>query len=108
MILSQGVTPGGELAKSLGLDMVDANLLIAALPDFGLLAPDDPLMTRTVARIERDLLAEGTASTGTSKTPTMAAAPGCCSVCGSPGTISRLGAMTSAEPDRLGGSDGRP
>ncbi len=59
LILTQGLTPGGELAKSLGLDMVDANLLLAALPDFGLLAPDDPLMVRTVARIERDLLADG-------------------------------------------------
>ncbi|MCA9895619.1 MAG: glycoside hydrolase family 15 protein [Anaerolineae bacterium] len=58
-ILEKGLTPNGELAKSVGLDMVDANLLMAALPDFGLLAPDDPLMGRTVARIERDLLAEG-------------------------------------------------
>lgn len=58
-ILDHGLTPGGELAKSVGLDMVDANLLLAALPDYGLLAPDDPLMRRTVARIERDLLAEG-------------------------------------------------
>lgn len=59
LILTQGLTPSRELAKSLGLDMVDANLLFAALPDFGLLAPDDPLMVRTVARIERDLVAEG-------------------------------------------------
>lgn len=58
-ILQQGLTPGGELAKSVGLDMVDANLLLAALPDDGLLSPNDPLMVRTVARIERDLLAEG-------------------------------------------------
>ncbi len=58
-ILDQGLTPGGELAKSVGLDMVDANLLLAALPEYGLLAPDDPLMLCTVARIERDLLAEG-------------------------------------------------
>lgn len=58
-IMTEGVTPGGELAKSLKLDMVDTNLLLAALPDFGLLAPDDPLMTRTVARIERELLAVG-------------------------------------------------
>lgn len=59
VILTQGLTPGGELAKSLGLDQVDANLLLATLPGFGLLAPDDPLMERTVARIERDLLADG-------------------------------------------------
>ncbi len=58
-ILEHGLTPGGELAKSVGLDMVDANLLLAALPEDGLLQPDDPLMLRTVARIERDLLAEG-------------------------------------------------
>jgi GH15 family glucan-1,4-alpha-glucosidase len=59
LILTDGLTPSGELAKSLQLDQVDANLLFAALPDFGLLAPDDPLMERTVARIERDLTAEG-------------------------------------------------
>jgi len=58
-ILTNGITPGGELAKSVGVDAVDANLLLAALPEFGLLKPDDPLMVRTVARIERDLLAEG-------------------------------------------------
>jgi GH15 family glucan-1,4-alpha-glucosidase len=58
-ILTHGLTPTGELAKSIGVDMVDANLLIAALPEGGLLAPDDPLMVRTIARIERDLLAEG-------------------------------------------------
>lgn len=57
--LTNGLTPGGELAKSPMLDMIDANLLLAALPDFGLLAPDDPLMRRLVARIERDLVAEG-------------------------------------------------
>ncbi|MCC6803217.1 MAG: glycoside hydrolase family 15 protein [Anaerolineae bacterium] len=59
LILTEGMTPSRELAKSLHLDMFDANLLFAALPGFGLLAPDDPLMLRTVARIERDLLAEG-------------------------------------------------
>ncbi|MBX3065785.1 MAG: glycoside hydrolase family 15 protein [Anaerolineae bacterium] len=58
-ILKNGLTPSGELAKSVGVDMVDANLLLAALPDDGLLAPDDPLMLRTVARIERELLAQG-------------------------------------------------
>lgn len=58
-VWAYGITPGGELAKSVGVDLVDANLLLAALPDFGLLKPDDPLMLRTVARIERDLLAEG-------------------------------------------------
>ncbi len=58
-VLTQGLTPTGELAKSVGLDLVDANLLLAALPDGGLLAADDPLMKRTIERIERDLLAEG-------------------------------------------------
>ncbi|MCB9449814.1 MAG: glycoside hydrolase family 15 protein [Anaerolineaceae bacterium] len=58
-ILQHGLTPDGELAKSVGLDLVDANLLMAALPEDGLLTADDPLMRRTVARIERDLLAEG-------------------------------------------------
>lgn len=58
-IMARGLTPSGELAKSVGLDMVDTNLLLAALPDDGLLKPDDPLMVRTMARVERDLLAEG-------------------------------------------------
>lgn len=58
-IFANGITPSDELAKSVGLDMVDANLLLAALPESGLLAPDDPLMQRTISRIERDLLAEG-------------------------------------------------
>ncbi len=58
-VLAQGLTSGGELAKSVGRDQVDANLLLAALPEYGLLAPDDPLMQRTVARIERDLVAPG-------------------------------------------------
>jgi GH15 family glucan-1,4-alpha-glucosidase len=58
-ILAHGITPGGELGKSVGVDAVDANLLLVALPDFGLLKPDDPLMVRTVERIERDLLADG-------------------------------------------------
>lgn len=53
-VLEQGLTPTGELAKSIGIDMVDANLLGVAVPH-GLLAPDDPIMVRTVARIEREL-----------------------------------------------------
>lgn len=57
-VLSRGLTPGGELAKSVGLDMVDANLLSVAVPH-RLLAPDDPIMQRTVARIERELHAPG-------------------------------------------------
>jgi GH15 family glucan-1,4-alpha-glucosidase len=58
-ILANGLTPTGELAKSIGLDMVDANLLLAALPEGGLLTSGDPLMVRTITRIEHDLLAEG-------------------------------------------------
>jgi GH15 family glucan-1,4-alpha-glucosidase len=57
-VIEHGLTPGGELAKSVGLDMVDANLIGAAVPH-GLLAPDDPIMVRTIARIERDLHAPG-------------------------------------------------
>jgi GH15 family glucan-1,4-alpha-glucosidase len=57
-VLRHGLTPAGELAKSAGLDMVDANLLSVALPH-GLLSPDDPIMQRTVARIERELHAPG-------------------------------------------------
>lgn len=53
-VQEHGLTPGGELAKSVGLDMVDANLLSVAVPH-GLFAPDDPTMQRTVARIEREL-----------------------------------------------------
>jgi len=44
----------GRLAKFVGSDLVDASLLGAATP-YGLLAPDDPIMAATVARIERDL-----------------------------------------------------
>lgn len=58
-VLTTGLTPSGELAKSVGLDKVDANLLMAALPDGGMFAADDPIMQRTVARIERDVLAKG-------------------------------------------------
>jgi GH15 family glucan-1,4-alpha-glucosidase len=53
-VLSRGLTPGGELAKSVGLDMVDANLIGVAVPH-GLLRPGDAVMQRTIARIERDL-----------------------------------------------------
>jgi GH15 family glucan-1,4-alpha-glucosidase len=58
-IMAHGLTPSGELAKSVGKDMVDANLLLAALPEGGFLDVNDPLMQRTIARIERDLVAEG-------------------------------------------------
>lgn len=53
-VLDKGLTPGGELAKSVGIDMVDANLLMVAVP-YRLLEPDDPIMVRTVVRIEREL-----------------------------------------------------
>jgi GH15 family glucan-1,4-alpha-glucosidase len=57
-VLARGLTPGGELAKSVGLDMVDANLIGVAVPH-SLLSPSDPIMQRTRARIERDLHAPG-------------------------------------------------
>ena len=57
-VLEHGLTPGGELAKSVGLDRVDANLIGAAIPH-GLLAPDDPIMVHSIARIERELHAPG-------------------------------------------------
>lgn len=53
-VLENGLTPNGELAKSVGLDMVDANLISVAVP-YGMFAPDDPIMVKTVARIEREL-----------------------------------------------------
>lgn len=55
-VLEHCLTPAGELAKSAGLDQVDANLLTVALPH-GMFAADDPIMLRTLTRIERDLLA---------------------------------------------------
>lgn len=57
-VITHGLTPGLELAKSVGLDMVDANLIGCAVPH-GLVAADEPVMRRTVARITRDLLAPG-------------------------------------------------
>jgi GH15 family glucan-1,4-alpha-glucosidase len=57
-VLEKGLTPGGELAKSVGLDRVDANLLSVAVPH-GMLAVDDPIMQRTKGRIERELHAPG-------------------------------------------------
>lgn len=57
-VRERGLTSGGELAKWVGSDEVDANLIAAAVP-FGLLSPDDPIMERTIARIERELHAPG-------------------------------------------------
>jgi len=57
-VLEHGLTPTGELAKWVGCDAVDANLIAAAVP-FRLLEPDDPIMERTIARIERELHAPG-------------------------------------------------
>ena len=53
-VLEHGLTPDEELAKSFGRDTVDANLISVAVPH-GMFAPDDPLIRRTIARIERDL-----------------------------------------------------
>ncbi len=55
-VLQHGVTPGGELAKAVGLDMVDANLLSVAVPH-GLFDVDSHIMQRTLDRIERELCA---------------------------------------------------
>ncbi|MFD2370745.1 glycoside hydrolase family 15 protein [Brevibacillus sp. GCM10020057] len=49
-------TADGKFVKSLGNPAVDASLLWIAVP-FGLVGADDPLMARTVAAIERELLA---------------------------------------------------
>jgi GH15 family glucan-1,4-alpha-glucosidase len=56
-VLDKGLTPSGELAKSVGRDMVDANLLSVAVPH-GLFAANDPIMKQTVERIERELHAK--------------------------------------------------
>ena len=49
---------GGSLCKFIGSDAVDASLLHVATP-YGLLSPQDPVMKRTVERIEADLRREG-------------------------------------------------
>lgn len=48
----------GRLAKFVGSELVDANLLGALVP-YNLLPADDPIAGATVARIERDLLSGG-------------------------------------------------
>ena len=53
-VLTRGVI-SGHFVKSIGDESVDASLLWIATP-FGLVAPDDPLMTATVAEIECRLL----------------------------------------------------
>lgn len=57
-VLTRCLTPDGAVAKMVRdgeiTDLVDANLLGLDVPH-GLLAVDDPIMRRTVARIERDL-----------------------------------------------------
>jgi GH15 family glucan-1,4-alpha-glucosidase len=54
-VLERG-TEDGAFVKSLGDPSSDASLLWLSLP-FGLVDEDDPLMVRTVERIERELLA---------------------------------------------------
>jgi len=56
-VLEHGVRDG-HLVKYLGSEAVDASLLGAAIP-YRLLAPDDPIMRATVARIEANLRHEG-------------------------------------------------
>jgi GH15 family glucan-1,4-alpha-glucosidase len=48
----------GHLPKWLGGDDVDGSLLAAGVP-FGLVSPDDPLMTATVSAIEAALVVDG-------------------------------------------------
>jgi len=48
----------GHLPKWLGGDNVDGSLLAAGVP-FGLVAPDDPLMTATVEAVEAALVVDG-------------------------------------------------
>lgn len=50
--------PDGSFPKSVGSDEVDGSLPWLAVP-FGLVPPDDPAMTKTVQRIERELFNEG-------------------------------------------------
>lgn len=49
---------GGHLAKYVGSEATDASLMGVATP-YRLLAPDDPIMRATVARIEADLRHQG-------------------------------------------------
>lgn len=55
--MEQAVT-SGQLNKFIGYPEVDASLLWTAVP-FGLLELDDPVFTRTLSAIERDLLRGG-------------------------------------------------
>ena len=56
-VLEYGVRDG-HLVKYLGSEAVDASLLGVAIP-YRLLAPNDPIMQATVARIETDLRHQG-------------------------------------------------
>ena len=56
--IHQNLAPGGYFPKYLGSDLVDASLLWLTLP-FGLVPPEDPVMGRTVRKIEEDLLEKG-------------------------------------------------
>lgn len=48
----------GSLCKFVGSDAVDSNLIYASTP-YRLFSPDDPIMQRTIERIERELRQEG-------------------------------------------------
>ena len=50
-------TGAGRLRSSWGEDRVDASLVAVAMP-FGLLAPDDPLVSATIAAVESELVEE--------------------------------------------------
>lgn len=57
-VLRKGLTPAGEFSKAVGLDAVDGSLISVATP-CRLVPTDDPIMRRTIARIERELSAPG-------------------------------------------------
>jgi GH15 family glucan-1,4-alpha-glucosidase len=57
-LLTRMVSPQGYFVKSIGSDLVDANLLGLAVP-YCVVAPDDPRMQSTVRKIEADLTSGG-------------------------------------------------
>jgi GH15 family glucan-1,4-alpha-glucosidase len=57
-LLASAANDGGILTKWQGSDAVDGSLLACATP-FGVLPPDDPVMQRTLARVEERLVRGG-------------------------------------------------
>jgi GH15 family glucan-1,4-alpha-glucosidase len=56
--LKNGIAPEGHFMKFLGNNAVDANLLWTAMP-YKLVNLDDPIFSRTLARIEQDIVRPG-------------------------------------------------